>query len=217
LNPTANPNDSTTYVLTASYGCLTATDSITLATNCMLLPIELVSFSAACELKTIKLKWSTASEINNDYYSVERSGDAINFESIGTIDGSGSSATAHQYSFVDEQPLPGVNYYRLKQVDFDGTSTYSSVQSTICTSQLGLFVYPNPSHDVTHLQIQSSSSKEVSCVVASMSGEIVLNEVIKLSGPIDEILFDNSKVTPGIYDVMVFSCDQLLHTLLVIQ
>jgi len=217
LNPVADPNDSITYVLTASYGCLTATDEIKLNTNCTVLPIELVSFTASCEKNHNELKWNTASEFNNNYFVLERSGDANNFQVIATIDGAGNSPTAHNYLFTDEQPLSGTNYYRLKQVDFDGTSTYSNTQSVTCTSELGLFVYPNPSRDETHLQIQSSSAKTVTCIVTNLSGRIISQQAIRLNEGSTEILLDNHKMIPGIYDVSIISCDKVLHSLLVIQ
>ncbi len=217
LNPIANPGGTTKYVLTGTLGCLTSIDTVVLTTNCIVLPIELTSFSASCGKNFVDLKWSTASELNNDYFQIERSADARNYEAIGTVDGSGNSSSSHNYSFSDEQPLPGTSYYRLKQVDFDNTYSFSNMESVNCNTTLGLFLYPNPSRDETHLQIESSAATTVTCVVISMSGKTIFLQEVKVIEGTNEILLDNSQVMPGVYDVAVISRDKVLHSLLVIQ
>ncbi|MDG1475608.1 MAG: BNR-repeat neuraminidase N-terminal domain-containing protein, partial [Vicingaceae bacterium] len=89
-----------------------------------LLPIELLSYSVACTGNTVQLDWITASELNNDYFTIERSVDAINFEAIATVDGSGNSSSIHNYSWSDDNPINGTVYYRLKQTDFNGAFEY---------------------------------------------------------------------------------------------
>jgi beta-propeller repeat-containing protein len=89
------------------------------------LPVEIVSFSGINEGSKNNLEWVTASEINNDYFSIERSENGSNFKNIGDVNGSGNSTQMTHYSFIDENPLPGVNYYRLKQVDFNNQFKYS--------------------------------------------------------------------------------------------
>ena len=83
------------------------------------LPIELLSFDASCNNGVVDVMWITASESNNAYFTVERSVDNFFYETIGTVAGANNSTSALQYSFVDENPLPGVSYYRLRQTDFD--------------------------------------------------------------------------------------------------
>lgn len=89
-----------------------------------LLPIELISFEGEEQADGVYLKWITAFEEDNDFMAVERSTDKVRFEEIGSIAGSGSSLIPNTYEFMDESPNIGTNYYRLKQVDFDGTTTY---------------------------------------------------------------------------------------------
>jgi hypothetical protein len=84
------------------------------------LPVVLYGFTARLDNKKINLSWSTLSEQNFDYFSIERSHDAKNYVQIGTVKGSGWSQTRNDYSFTDHNPMPGINYYRLKSVDFDG-------------------------------------------------------------------------------------------------
>ena len=87
----------------------------------------MLSFSASIKNHTVLLQWQTASEINNDYFIVERSSDALSWESIGYVNGNGNSNSVISYSFNDNQPLFGVSYYRLKQIDFDGAFEYHGV------------------------------------------------------------------------------------------
>ena len=75
------------------------------------------------------VSFSTVSETNNDYFTIERSGDGRNFESIGAIKGAGNSKQELSYEFVDESPLAGINYYRIKQTDFDGAYSYTEIRS----------------------------------------------------------------------------------------
>ncbi|HLG34709.1 MAG TPA: T9SS type A sorting domain-containing protein [Bacteroidia bacterium] len=86
------------------------------------LPIELLSFDCLTKTSGIQLKWSTATEINNDYFKIERTMDGIIFETIGIVDGAGNSNQVRNYSFTDNNPDKGANNYRLTQVDFDGRS-----------------------------------------------------------------------------------------------
>ncbi len=93
------------------------------------LPIELIDFSAKGENNSIKLNWTTVTESNNDYFTLEKSSDAINFNPFATIKGAGNSNKTLIYTYTDENPLNGINYYRLKQTDFDGKFEYSPVIS----------------------------------------------------------------------------------------
>ena len=91
------------------------------------LPIELLSFQGETIGAVNHLTWSTATEVNNDHFDVERSADGQSFERIGTLDGAGNSEEELHYELTDERPIAGTNYYRLKQVDDDGSATYSDV------------------------------------------------------------------------------------------
>jgi hypothetical protein len=93
------------------------------------LPITLVSFDAKLSGKQVNITWTTSTEINNDYFTVERSADGINFERLTQIKGAGNSNFLKNYFFADESPFTGVNYYRLRQTDFDGKSTNSTIKA----------------------------------------------------------------------------------------
>jgi len=111
----------------SSSTCQFRIDDIKLRGNLMVLPIELLSFNCEKSKELLKLTWETATESNNKMFVIERSADAVGWEAIGKINAVGNSATIIHYSFVDQSPLIGLNYYRLKQVDFDNQFEYSTI------------------------------------------------------------------------------------------
>jgi hypothetical protein len=115
------------------------------------LPITLLDFDAQAIMDHVELTWSTASEINNDFFTIERSLDGQNFEAIGIVDGAGNSNQVLNYRMIDTNPAQGYNYYRLKQTDFDGNFDYSDIRvvnfkQSIASSADIFSVYPNPSN-----------------------------------------------------------------------
>jgi hypothetical protein len=111
------------------------------------LPVELVTFSSETGNQGLVLTWHTASELNNDYFDIERSENGNMFYSIGRVNGHGTKSDPTSYTFTDMQPVAAVSYYRLKQVDFDGTFEYSKVITGYAdklASRLDLSVFPNP-------------------------------------------------------------------------
>src|SRR5690606_38659659 len=110
------------------------------------LPIQLLSFTAKpIDNKEVLTQWTTATETNNDFFTVERSVDALNFKEIGTVNGAGNSNNAIKYRFSDKNPFAGTSYYRLKQTDFDGKFSYSEIESVfISNSRLAInSIYKN--------------------------------------------------------------------------
>lgn len=110
------------------------------------LPVELVSFDGAYENPVVTLTWQTASELNNDYFTLERSASGTQFEALAKISGAGTSSQTHSYSYIDASPFPKVTYYRLKQTDYDGASEYSKIirVETSQEKERKMSVYPNP-------------------------------------------------------------------------
>ena len=141
------------------------------------LPIELVDFnSQIISNNTVSLNWTTATEINNDHFEIERSSSMSDFISIGEVKGAGNSVLEQQYSFKDNSPLTGMNYYRLKQIDFDGKFSYSPVIAVKTTSTIHeVQLFPNPcssaftligddilNHDISIFNITGSVVKSIS-------------------------------------------------------
>ena len=108
------------------------------------LPIELEQFYAKSTDTQVQLNWSTASEKDNRGFEIERSAGISDWEVIGMVDGNGNTTEQSQYNFSDKNPLPGINYYRLKQLDEDGNFTYSFISFAEFRSEPVLLLAPNP-------------------------------------------------------------------------
>ncbi len=121
----------------------------------MPLPVELLDFSLEEVDMQVVASWTTASETNNNYFKVERSADAVNWEFVGKVFGAGTSNVMHAYSVTDRNPMPGISYYRLSQTDFDGNSEIFAPKSIqIMPREDNLSVFPNPATD--HLTVHSN-------------------------------------------------------------
>ncbi|HYG52040.1 MAG TPA: T9SS type A sorting domain-containing protein, partial [Flavobacteriales bacterium] len=111
------------------------------------LPIELIDFSVENKLNYVDVKWATATEINNDFFLVQRSIDGITFKDIEQVDAAGNSSSLLFYGIQDENPCNGVSYYRLKQVDFNGNYSYSDTKAVTFVREEDFNVFPNPTSD----------------------------------------------------------------------
>ncbi|MEQ8425396.1 MAG: hypothetical protein RIA63_11850, partial [Cyclobacteriaceae bacterium] len=127
------------------------------------LPIELKYFTAFYNGSEVELEWSTASELNNDYFTVQRSRDGEEFQQLFDVPGMGTSSEAQIYTVRDKLPLNGISYYRIKQTDFSGESSYSAIVKveTKASQQVSFNVYPNPSDGRdTFVEIQGLNKDE---------------------------------------------------------
>jgi hypothetical protein len=142
-------------------------------TPATVIPIEMASFDAKPINNTVKLNWLTASERNNGYFDIERSANGRDWSAIGQVKGNGTTAKATNYAFVDEAPLATVNYYRLKQVDMDGKSSYSATVS-VNFKGVGkqLSVFPNPANDRLNL-VSDRFDTEGVVEIYDLSGRLV--------------------------------------------
>jgi len=156
--------------------CNYANNIIAFSANCpSVLPVELISFGAVKSGRNALLSWETASEINNDYFVVERSVDGKEFQAIGTVDGKGTTQEHQSYSLVDKQPWAGINYYRLRQVDYDGKTTYSEVHSLDFRKD-EISVHPNPANEIISI---SNPHERVQLIVRDLSGKIIVSREIE--------------------------------------
>lgn len=140
------------------------------------LPIELLVFSAVAKEKTIDLKWSTATEVNNDYFTIERSADGVEFTEIAIVDGSGNSSTTLHYATADDAPFNGINYYRLKQTDYDGKTSYSGIVSAAIQLAGIQTIYPNPATEKLNIRLSDETDKVLTIEILDVRGVIVWKE-----------------------------------------
>ncbi|HXA02677.1 MAG TPA: T9SS type A sorting domain-containing protein [Cytophagaceae bacterium] len=139
------------------------------------LPVELIKFNAEKSGSGVLLTWATATEINNNYFEVQRSADGINFTSIGTVKGNGTSSSTIYYRFNDPFPLPDANYYRLVQQNKDGTKENSGVVA-VSIEGIQISVFPNPSTD--NFNIKISGANNASVIITDILGRKIYKNVI---------------------------------------
>lgn len=147
------------------------------------LPVELIRFEARSFNSYVKLNWSTAIEINNEYFDLMRSSDGQNFFSIARIEGSGNTNKIVNYSFTDYDIALGTFYYQLKQVDFNGEFEYHQIISTIVDVNIQNFIlaYPNPVSSDELTIVSDVDIAKPRITILSLTGGIVLERALKPS------------------------------------
>ena len=166
----------------------------------ILLPVTLKSFKATARRNRVQLDWQTASETNNDYFQVERTitYGQLTWEALGTIPGAGFSSDLLYYSYQDLNPYPGIAYYRLKQVDYDGRFTYSFIESVVM--DLSKDPYPNPATDHLIIPLAKLSNNPPDIRLFDISAkEIQVPQLRERS----QIRLDLRILTAGTYIVLV--------------
>ncbi|MDG1477179.1 MAG: T9SS type A sorting domain-containing protein [Vicingaceae bacterium] len=194
------PNNSTRYMAIASINSLTP------------LPVEMISFNAICNDGTPTLEWTTASEINNDYFTIERSEDAINFEVVETITGNGNSVNATNYSWIDNNPLNETAYYRLKQTDFNGDHKYHKAISIDCNAANDVLIYPNPFQGYFTIQLPNNIVYPINLEIMDYLGRTVHRQIIKSN--VVSIVTDKL-FRKGTYNVRIYNESTLINRRLI--
>jgi hypothetical protein len=139
-----------------------------------LLPVELVKYTVSKAENNALLRWTTASEVDNSHYEVEHSTNGTEFVTIGKVLSKSSYSTATQhYDFLHTNTRKGINYYRLKQVDFNGASEYSDVRSVVFDQNSVLSVYPNPVSDILNVVVPGGVEEGSLVEIVNASGKIV--------------------------------------------
>jgi hypothetical protein len=134
-------------------------DSVGFREFTQFLPVVLISFDASSQInRTVLVEWTTASETNNDFFSIERSGDGIQWQKVIDVKAADESAGVElNYSAIDYNPIGGISYYRLKQTDKDGSFSYSPIRSVEIEADNKFSFYPNPADDFIHIQSSSET------------------------------------------------------------
>jgi len=177
------------------------------------LPVNLISFSGINQNGTNQLNWSTSSESNNSFFTIERSLDALNFNSIATIKSEGNASAVSNYIYADQQPSLGVNYYRLKQTDYNGKETIlemiSIKESTNDISELT--IASNPFQESVGIYFQSSKSGMVEIQIIDREGKHLYASYNECSIGNNRYTFSNlENLGDGVYTLMLKSETTLL-------
>ena len=183
--------------------------------NCAVLPVELLYFEAKTSGKNVAIKWSTASEVNNNYFIVERSIDSKHFEPIQIVQGAGNSTVVIDYTTVDDSPLKGISYYRLKQVDFDGTISYSNIVAIRIDTSDVFYVAPNPTSENADLVFGAEDNSEMNLVIYNMQGNPVTIETILPQIGLNHHTLNLVNLDKGIYYLVLKNKFNTLKTKLV--
>ena len=159
------------------------------------LPITLLNFSAEKKDKSVLLTWSTVSEENNDYFSIERSADGEHFFEIARTHGSGNSSSLHLYSVVDNHPMIGINFYRLRQTDVDGRFTFFEPVKITYENQQDFFLSPNPWHeDYLDVHIKLAAHTLLKINICDSNGTLVYKKEILVEDKCDHVRLNDLNI-----------------------
>jgi hypothetical protein len=172
------------------------------ASNTIVLPVKLINLSAIynTDKNVIDISWSTLSEENNDYFTIEKSINGVNFKPIGKVEGNGNSSSLIEYSLRDVSPSNNqVVYYKLLQTDFNGETTQSGLVSVKTKTIESTHLIQNPIVNKAELKIESLSNQNVSINVYNMTGNIVGTFKQKLYKGNNYMALDLSNLSEGLY------------------
>ncbi len=145
------------------------------------LPVEWLSFDAKPVSTNVLLQWKTASESGNDYFNVERSSDGTSFETIGQVQGNGTTNSISSYTFTDYSPGQGIIYYRLQQVDIDGQFDLSKIVPVRIGDGVSTpYLFPNPVRDQTYLMINSDENIDQAIEIFDLASHLIFTQTVTL-------------------------------------
>ena len=180
------------------------------------LPVTIINFSAETDINNdVVLNWTTASEINNNYFTLERSIDCKRFDSIGKVQGSFNSTSNISYSYKDKEPLTGMSYYRLRQVDYDGKyELFDPVWVKVSDKNLEkvlIQISPNPVHEYFVATVEVKRKMISNLQIVSLNGELLFSDKINLEPGKNNYLFDKTDLLKnGIYFITISEGNSVL-------
>ena len=176
------------------------------------IPVELESFIASVKDKNINLNWITATELNNSGFDIEKSIDNLTWNKIGFVIGKGTTTEKSYYSFEDNNPVNGKSYYRLKQIDYDGTFTYSNIVAIEFGMPVNFSLeqnYPNPFNPATIIKYNIPEESTVQLKIVNIVGEVVTELINENQTPGSHSkLFNALKLSSGIYFAVLNATSQ---------
>lgn len=197
-------NGTYTYTCTVTDACgQTSVSTVQVLINDCPLPVELISFTGQNKDEHNLLKWTTGSEINSDYFEIQKSENGFDFQTIGMAKGAGNSNREINYEFRDYDPFAGLNYYRLKQVDFNGDVNWSNVITVKVKGSFDLGVYPNPTKDEVTVSFEYNQSSPGEIRIIDMMGRTVYAAGLSAQKGQNNLLLDLSQHSKGLYFITI--------------
>ncbi|MEP1096565.1 MAG: T9SS type A sorting domain-containing protein [Cyclobacteriaceae bacterium] len=215
---------------TATAGTVTSENTVFFSTRhfgvgyapASVLPVELIYFSGEALDNEVNLSWATATELNNDRFEIEHSLDGITFEKISEVAGNGTTSNEIEYAFTDSKPAFGVNYYRLKQVDYDGAFEYSNIVRIVndfVRKEISVTTYPNPTTP-ENLNVRFESGDDhtaVSLKIVDLTGQVYYSKMIDGALGFDKAILPRQNMTPGIYFLIIVQGESVSKQKIVIR
>jgi len=183
-------------------------DNFNVTSETTFLPVQLVRFDAKASNNSTLLSFSTATERNNAYFSIERSQDGTRFETIGKVTGAGTTTEKQNYTFTDERPLKGTNFYRLKQVDFDGQFSHSPMVSVNIGKVGGVRLSPQPVLDRLNVALEQPAVEAATWQVYDFAGRLLQSGTVQEESTNFEI--STTTLTEGTYVLRLVSGQQIV-------
>lgn len=200
------------YTFTVPSGC-THSQHCPYFVGATVLPVAFLNFDVDYNGRYVSIDWTTLSELDNDYFVLERSADGINYEALQIIDGAGNSNESLVYETSDFRPLTGLSYYRLKQVDANGEFLYSEVRSVLVENKPELLsVFPNPAAELITVSFYASQKEDFTLELIDATGRIVYSNSITAEKGINSTDLDLSRFNQGVYFVSLTNKSEVLQT-----
>ncbi|MCC6385382.1 MAG: hypothetical protein LC117_07870 [Bacteroidia bacterium] len=173
------------------------------------LPVELLSFTGELKNKVVELKWVTLSEKNCDYFRIQRSANGKWFEEIGYLKGSGNTSTITNYYFQDEQPLEQLSFYRLRQVDFNGSDNFSktiTISASAVSAQWSIIsVFSEPNSNLVSVQLHAEEGIYSRLAIIDAIGKTIIDLPVEPGSGIQNLKIEASGWAKGIYSVVIYN------------
>jgi Secretion system C-terminal sorting domain len=184
------------------------------------LPIILTSFEAIKKANTAQLDWNTSSEISNKGFHIQRSKNATNWETLDFVDGAGYSSANVTYTYTDAKPTQGVNYYRLKQEDFNGRTSFSDIRAIRFSNkeELNITIFPNPTREIVYIDLSNfKTGNTANLNLVDASGKIVLNKNIAILNGNYNTAINVKTLAKGNYVLQIKNAETSISRMIVVE
>lgn len=203
VRPTCTGDVMLTWSGKTNAACGGTTCIAEVSVSALVLPVELIQFQANEQGELVKLDWATATELNSSHFELERSIDGREFETIGKVIGAGTSTERVDYKFVDKSPLLGANYYRLKQVDFDGTFDYSKIVHVNIKNSSEMVFFPTQVQSLATLQFNTEEGGSLNISIFDSLGKMIMSQAYTADEGLNSYDLEIGHLSPGAYYISI--------------